>query len=296
MMRRDLPPLTWLRAFEAAARTLSFTQAATELNVTQAAISKHVRSLELYLQQALFVRLPRSLELTRSGAAYLPKVQDALDRLTIGTREVFGQRGTRALTIRCAVSFAVGWLCPRLPAFLDAHPQVTLRVISSVWNEDTEKGLFDLDIQYGTGGWPGFVAHRLTHETLTPVAAPNLLSRVPLLVPDDLSNHRLLHVLGYQQGWGLWLKAAGTSHVDPGRGLHLDTTIAALEIAAQGGGIALGRSSLVGPALASGRLVAPFSLNVPIEEAFYLLEPGAGTPHPDASVFVAWLRHLAGAI
>ena len=126
-MHLDLPPLTWLRAFEAAARTLSFTNAAAELHVTQAAISKHIKSLEGHLRHPLFIRRPRGLELTKTGAAYLPKVRDALDRLAIGTREVFGQRRTEALTLRCAVSFSVNWLAPRLPDFLDQHPGKAVR-------------------------------------------------------------------------------------------------------------------------------------------------------------------------
>lgn len=294
MAARDLPPLTWLRAFEAAARTLSFTQAAAELHVTQAAISKHVRSLELHLQQALFLRRPRSLELTKSGAAYLPKVQDALERLAIGTREVFGRRQSRSLTLRCAVSFAAAWLAPRLPAFLEAHPAVSLRMISSVWNDSFDKDLFDLDIQYGTGDWPGYACHRLSRETLIPLCAPDLPGRVPLAAPEDLRHHRLLHVLGYQQGWGIWLSAAGARGVDPGQGVQLDTSVLAMELAAAGGGVALGRASLIGPALESGRLIAPFPLAVPIPEGFYLLQPLAGVPHPDAAAFVDWIRAQAG--
>lgn len=286
----DLPPLTWLRAFEAAARTLSFTQAGAELHVTQAAISKHVRSLELHLQQALFVRRPRSLDLTKSGAAYLPKVQDALERLDIGTREVFGQRRSRALTLRCAVSFAVAWLAPRLPQFLQSHPDIDLRIISSVWNDSFDKDLFDLDIQYGTGNWPGFVSHRLTWETITPLCAPDLPTRQPLTRPDDLRGHRLLHVLGYQQGWGVWLAAAGARVVDPGQGLQLDSSLVAFDIAAHGGGVALGRLSLALPQIRSGRLIAPFPLAVPIDEAFYLLQPRQADPHPDAAALIDWLR------
>ncbi len=288
-MNPDLPPLTWLRAFEASARTLSFTHAGAELNITQAAVSKHVKSLELHLRQPLFLRRPRGLDLTKSGAAYLPKVQDALERLAIGTREVFGQRRTSALTIRCAVSFSVTWLAPRLPEFLERYPGIPIRLMSSVWSDAFDKQAFDLDIQYGTGHWPGFNSHRLTWETITPLCAPGL---APMGVPGDLSHHRLLHVLGYHEGWGIWLKAAGASGVDAGTGLHLDTTLAAFEVAARGGGVALGRASLAGPALASGRLLAPFDLAVPIDEAFHLVRPAGGDTHPDAGVFAAWLMSV----
>lgn len=294
-MKSDLPPLTWLRAFEAAARTLSFTHAGAELGLTQAAVSKHVKALELYLHHPLFIRRPRSLELTKSGEAFLPKVQDALERLAQGTREVFGRRRSPALTLRCAVSFAVTWLAPRLPAFLDAHPQMQVRVISSVWNGPFDKDAFDLDIQYGTGDWPEFSRHRLTQETITPLCAPTLPDRRALNTPDDLRHHRLLHVMGYQEGWGVWLSAAGARGVDPGQGLHLDTSLTALRIAAEGGGVALGRSSLAADDLAAGRLIAPFALKVPIEEAFYLLEPQTGPAHPFRSAFADWIKAQAAA-
>lgn len=185
-MQPDLPPLGWLRAFEAAARHLSFTDAATELNLTQAAISKQVKSLELHLRQPLFIRRPRSLQLKKMGEAYLPKVHDAFERLAIGTREVFGRRRTKELTLRCAVSFAVNWLAPRLPEFLDRHPGKTIRLISSVWNDTFDADVFDLDIQYGTGLWNGVRSHRLTWETITPLCAPSLMGTLPLKSPDDL--------------------------------------------------------------------------------------------------------------
>lgn len=288
-MNLDLPPLTWLRAFEASARTLSFTHAAAELHITQAAVSKHVKSLEHHLRAPLFLRHPRGLELTKSGAAYLPKVQDALQRLAIGTREVFGQRRNNALTLRCAVSFAVSWLAPRLPDYLDRHPGRSIRLLSSVWNEPSEDRDFDLDIQYGTGHWPGFNSHRLTWETITPLCAPH----TRLDTPADLAEQRLLHVLGYHEGWGIWLKAAGVASVDAGSGLHLDTSLAALELAAQGAGVALGRKSLAAQSLESGRLVAPFDIEVPIDEAFHLIVPTGGTTHPDADGFVEWLLSTA---
>ena len=292
-LRSHLPPLTWLRAFEAAARTLSFTTAAGELNVTQAAVSKHVKSLEQHLRHQLFIRRPRGLELTKSGAAYLPKVQDALDRLAIGTREVFGLRRTESLTLRCAVSFAVNWLAPRLPHFLERHPDTSIRIISSIWTDGFDEAAFDLDIQYGNGSWPGIPSHRLTWDRITPLCTPDLPGRLPLASPDDLGRHRLLHVLGYQEGWGTWLKAAGATRVDAGQGLQLDTSLAAFELAAQGAGVALGRTSLAARDRASGRLIAPFELEVPIHEAFHLLEPASGPPHPDAARFVGWLLEVA---
>ncbi|MEO8241832.1 MAG: LysR substrate-binding domain-containing protein [bacterium] len=292
-MNLDLPPLTWLRAFEAAARTLSFTDAAGELHITQAAVSKHVKSLEQHLRRPLFIRRPRGLELTKSGAAYLPKVQDAMERLAIGTREVFGLRRSSALTVRCAVSFAVNWLTPRLPDYLDRHKGKTIRLLSSIWSDTSDAVDFDLDIQYGKGHWPGSDCHRLTWETITPICAPDLPSRIALNTPEDLQDHRLLHVLGYHEGWGIWLKAFGAKNVDTGAGMHLDTSLAAFELAAHGGGVALGRKSVAQHALLSGRLIAPFDLALPIDEAFHLIQPASRTAHPDAASFVEWLLSIA---
>jgi LysR family transcriptional regulator, glycine cleavage system transcriptional activator len=294
-MNLGLPPLTWLRAFEAAARTSSFTQAASELHITQAAVSKHVKSLEQHVRRPLFIRRPRGLELTKSGAAYLPKVQDAMERLAIGTREVFGQRRTSALTVRCAISFAVNWLTPHLPDYLDRHPGKTIRLLSSVWSDTLTNEDFDLDIQYGNGYWPGFNSYRLTWETITPLCAPDLPGRIALHTPGDLVDHRLLHVLGYHEGWGIWLKAAGADQVDAGSGLHVDTSLTAFELAANGVGVALGRKSLARHALKSGRLVAPFDLALPIDEAFYLVQPAGNNTHPDAALFVDWLLSVVHA-
>lgn len=286
-IRPQLPPLVWLRAFEAAAQSLSFTDAARALNLTQAAVSKHVKSLEQHLGQQLFIRRTRSLELTRMGEAYVPKVRDAFDRLAIGTREVFGISRTKELTLRCAVSFAVNWLAPRLPDFLDRHPGCQVRVISSVWNDAFDADACDLDIQYGAGDWSGLQSHRLTWETITPLCAPSLAAR--LRHPDDLRDERLLHVLGYQEGWGTWLQAAGAGAVNPGQGLQFDTSLTAFEVAAHGGGVALGRLSLAQPERASGRLVAPFDLDVPISEAFHLLAPVGRPARPDARLLADWI-------
>jgi LysR family transcriptional regulator, glycine cleavage system transcriptional activator len=292
-MYRDLPPLTWLRAFEVSARLLSFTAAAHELHLTQAAVSKHVKSLEHRLQHQLFIRHPRSLELTKWAEAYLPKVQDALDRLAQGTREVFGRPRDEVLTIRCAVSFAVSWLSPRLPKFLAAHPSSQLRILSSVWADPFDATAFDLDIQYGTGSFADATGHRLTRETITPLCAPGLAGQ--LRRPADLARQRLLHVQGYLDGWGTWLAAAGANGVDPGQGIQTDTSLTAYALARAGAGVALGRRSLAAPYRAEGLLVAPFELEAEIAEGFFVLEPIARGTHPDATAFVQWLIEEAAA-
>jgi LysR family glycine cleavage system transcriptional activator len=289
----QLPPLSWLRAFEAAARHLSFTNAAEELLLTQAAISKQVKLLEHHLHEALFERRPRSLVLTKVGEAYLPKVQDAFDRLAAGTKEVFGNRRTEMLTIRVPIGFAVNWIASRLPRFMEAHPKIPVRMISSIWAEEGEGLTHDLDIRYGTGHWSGFRAERISWEQMFPLCLPELGAK--LRQPDDLAQVRLLHVLGYKEGWATWLAAAGATQVDAGSGVHFDTSLMAFEVAASGGGVALGRSSMAAKEIARGRLIRPFDLAIPANESFYLLSPDQGDSHGKAAVFRTWLLDEAEA-
>ncbi len=148
-MRQSLPPLPWLRAFEATARHLSFTHAARELGLTQAAVSKQVKLLESRLNAALFIRHPRSLEITRVGQAYLPHDALAFDGLEAGTSALFAAGPQDGLTIRTSIGFGVLWLGPRIASFRAAHPDVALRIISNVWNERDPEGHCDLDIRYG---------------------------------------------------------------------------------------------------------------------------------------------------
>lgn len=286
-MAPKIPPLNWIRAFEATARHLSFTNAAEELGLTQAAVSKQVKLLEQHLRELLFQRLPRSLVLTKAGAAYLPKVQDGFDRLRAGTEEVFGSRRTEMLTIRAPIGFAVNWIAARLPRFLDEYPNIPVRIVSSVWSEDFDVERFDLDIRYGTGRWQGFRADPVSCETLSPMCLPEVAAR--LRAPDDLAKERLLHVLGYQEGWATWLAAAGATKVNAGSGIHFDTTLMAFEVAANGGGVAMGRRSMAEPEILSGRLVRPFELELPIKECFYLVSPDSGREHQHAPVFREWL-------
>jgi len=136
--------------------------------------------------------------LTKAGAAYLPKVNDAFERLSAGTLEVFGGRRMGILSVRAPVGFAITWLAARLPRFLAAHPKTQVRIVSSVWAEDYDSETFDLDIRYGFGKWTGFDADRLTWEKLIPMCLPEIAKRMSS--PDDFAKERLLHVLGYQCG------------------------------------------------------------------------------------------------
>ncbi|WP_030130662.1 LysR substrate-binding domain-containing protein [Pseudomonas sp. QTF5] len=288
MSQKSLPPLNWLRAFEVSARYLNFTHAAEELHLTQGAVSQQIRQLESHLGVALFKRLPRGLGLTEEGQSYLPVVQDAISRLAVGTNEIFGQRNRRHLKVRGSLSFLHYWLAPRLADFCREYPQIDIRYISNIWVKEPD-GEDDLEIRWGCGEWSGLHAQRLTWDILQPVCSPTLMASSPIHEPRDLMNHSLLHVLGYEEGWGYWLKRVGADDVDYSRGLQFDTLISTIRMAELGQGVALARSSVVEDLLKSGQLVAPFSIRIEASESFYLVHEQTEALSPDAANFSTWL-------
>lgn len=288
-MKKRLPPLNWLRSFEASARHLNFTQAAAELNLTQAAISQQVKGLESQLGASLFKRLPRGLELTEAGQAYMPVVHEAVERLIAATDELFGKGRRQQLTVRVNLVFFTTWLAPRLARFRARWPEVGLHFTSNIWLDERAKEA-DMEIRYGQGVWPGLRSSRLTWDELFPVCSPLLINgELPPASPEALAAHTLLHVIGYEEGWGYWLNQTGFHHVDPSRGMQFDTLITALEMATLGHGLALGRTSLVAGMLASGRLLAPFEQRIATSEAFYLACPAHQYISPQAEAFWSWL-------
>lgn len=294
-MKKKLPPLNWLRSFEATARHLNFTHAAGELSLTQAAISQQVKGLETQLGMMLFTRLPRGLELTDAGKAYLPVVHECIRRLTTATDEIFGQGKSRALTLRCNLVFFTSWLAPRIHRFRERYPDIGIRFTSNIWVDEDNKES-DMEIRYGKGQWPGLEADRLTWDSLFPVCSPKLADGLPPPAkPEDLADYTLLHVIGYEEGWGYWLDQTGYSQMKCRQELQFDTLISALEMARQGAGIALGRSSLVKELMARGELVSPFDLPVATSEAFYLVRPEHRYIHPHAEIFRAWIMEEAAA-
>lgn len=288
MSQKSLPPLNWLRAFEVSARCLNFTHAADELHLTQGAVSQQIRQLESHLGVALFKRLPRGLGMTEEGQSYLPVVQDAISRLAVGTNEIFGQRNRRHLKVRGSLSFLHYWLAPRLADFCREYPQIDIRYISNIWVKEPD-GEDDLEIRWGCGEWSGLHAQRLTWDILQPVCSPMLMANSPIHEPRDLMNHSLLHVLGYEEGWGYWLKRVGADDVDYSRGLQFDTLISTIRMAELGQGVALARSSVVEDLLKSGQLVAPFNHRIEASESFYLVHEQNEVLSPDAANFSTWL-------
>ncbi|MDJ0949658.1 MAG: transcriptional regulator GcvA [Alphaproteobacteria bacterium] len=288
-MARRLPSLNALRAFEAAARHLSFTKAADELNVTQAAISHQVKGLEDWLGVKLFRRLNRALRLTEEGQDYVPAISDALDGLDAATRKLLRGDAARTLTVTTMDSFAADWLVPRLKRFRVQHPEIEVRVTTSDRLVDFSREDVDMAIRYGRGRYPGMQVDRLMKEDIFPVCSPELLQGPhPLRTPADLQYHTLLHD-DMTVNWEAWLKFAGIEGVDASRGPFFQHSYLVRDAALLGEGVALGRGALVADALADGRLVRPFDISLPAEYAYYVVCPETAAETPKNKAFREWL-------
>jgi LysR family glycine cleavage system transcriptional activator len=293
-MKRTLPPLNGLRAFEAAARHMSFTDAAEELSVTQAAISHQVRGLEQRLGLKLFVRRNRSLLLSEAGQAYLPSVRSAFDQLNEATEKLLQKDRGGHLTVTTTTSFAVKWLVPRLGGFQKANPEIDVRVHTGTSLVEFSREDVDIGIRYGRGQWPNLMAEWLVAEDVMPVCAPSLLKGPNgLRKPADLKRFTLLHTVSFPDDWQVWLTAAGVKGVDASRGVSFDFALAAYQAAMDGLGVALGRNPLVEPDLKAGRLVVPFEFKRSSEFAYYLVYPPEAIRRRKIKAFRDWIVSLA---
>jgi LysR family transcriptional regulator, glycine cleavage system transcriptional activator len=291
-MTARLPSLNGLRAFEAAARHLSFTNAASELNVTQTAISHQIRRLEEELGTRLFVRQNRALALTPEARDYLPGVRAAFNDLRLATDRLLRKDNDHVLTVSTLASLAAKWLLPRLSAFQEAHPGIDVHITTSPALVDFKSGDVDAAIRYGRGHWPGLRSDWLTADQLFPVCSPALLSGdKPLRRPEDLAHRTLLHSSGfYDDDWRLWLTAAGLpANISKQPGLTFDLILVTVQAAIDGIGVAIGRTSYVEDDIAKGRLVVPFDITLPADAGFYLVSPEARADSPKLSAFRQWL-------
>jgi len=295
-MAYELPPLVWLRAFEAAARHAGFTAAAAELRLTPAAVSYQVRSLEKHLGFSLFERLPRSVRLTDMGQAYLPSVRNAFDELAASTFGLFGPMGDRSVTVRAHTSYAVLALAPRLNDFLEAYPEIEVRLCSATWADAATPEGFDLDIRFGEGRWAGFRSELIENESAMPVCSNRsceLLGGINAVA--DFAQRDLIHIMGYQNFWMQLFSLAGLEGAAANRGVKVDTSLAALELASAGTGCAVVLRSFAKPFIDAGRLRAPLDVELPLERSHYLLIPEDGMRlRPEVQLFREWLLDAAG--
>ena len=284
----SLPPLTWLRAFEAAARHLSFTQAAVELNLTQSAVSQHVRSLEDAIGLTLFIRKTRALQLTESGSNYLPVVQEAFEVLSTGTRALTGDRG-RQLRVRCNLAFSTFWLAPRLGALLEAHPWLALNLTTPIWDSQNAEGVPEVEVRFGRPALMPDAARRLAEERAYPVCASQAGPSF-----RDWKTAPLFDCAGVTTNWEAWLTDQG--HALPvDRNISLASTyVVAMTAALNGGGLSMAHDMLASGLLREGRLERPYDHSMAMPEGYFLLPPARHDETPAARTFVDWIEeHFA---
>ncbi|WP_445219553.1 transcriptional regulator GcvA [Bradyrhizobium sp. Pa8] len=291
-MTARLPSLNGLRAFEAAARHLSFTLAASELNVTQTAISHQIRRLEEELGIRLFVRQNRALALTPEARDYLPGVRAAFNDLRLATDRLLRKDDDKVLTVSTLASLAAKWLLPRLTDFQDQHPGIDVRITTSTSLVDFQRDNVDAAIRYGRGQWPGLRADWLMADELFPVCSPSLLrGDKPLRQPEDLKGYPLLHTSNANSDdWRLWLTAAGLpGDIARQPGITFDMIFMTIQAAIDGIGVAMGRTSYVQDDIAKGRLVVPFKIALPADAGFYLVAPEGRREPPKLAAFREWM-------
>jgi len=302
-MPPKLPPLASLRAFEAAARHLSFVRAAEDLLVTPGAVSQQVKQLEDWLGVALFRRLPKGVLLTDAGQLYGGELREVFARLAAASERVRRHAASPVLTISTSPSLAARWLIPRLGEFRVRHPDIDVRIEVNPSPTDFTRENVDVAIRHGPGpSWPGLHADLLFPDVLFPVCSPRLLEAgPPLRKPADLAHFTLLHEdpwidsLGrlHDITWGAWLAAVGADGVDASRGLHFAQSHMSLQAALAGQGVALGTQVLAGEDLRAGRLVRPLPQEVEAGNSYWFVCPDSAVTQTRVAAFRAWLLEEA---
>ncbi|MCP3427643.1 transcriptional regulator GcvA [Opacimonas viscosa] len=288
-MRKRYPPLNALRAFEAAAKHLSFTKAADELFVTQAAISHQIKLLEDYLHMKLFLRKNRTLLLTEEGQAYYLDIKEIFAHIHDATEKLMSKGAKGAITIGMPASFASQWLVPRINLFTALYPDIDVRIKAVDFDENYLDESIDVAVYYGRGRWANLHSTKLQTETLTPLCSPLLLQGEKALnCLDDLAKHTLLHDAS-RSVWKQWLSHFKLTHINVNQGPIFSHSMLVLQAAALGQGIALGNTLLAKPDLDSGRLIAPFAESYDAKDGFYLVSEAAFADQEKITIFREWI-------
>ncbi|WP_292879463.1 transcriptional regulator GcvA [Nisaea sp.] len=285
-------PLNGLRCFEAAARHMSFKLAAAELFVTPAAVSQQIKALETELGCSLFLRRPRSLELSAEGARLAPVVRDAFSRLLAAVNDLKEQEEGRPLTVSVLPSFAVKWLIPRLSRFRMRYPEIDVRIAAEDRKADFVTDGVDVALRLGDGNYEGLHVEKIMSERIYPVCSPEVAARPPgLHRPEDLKHYPLLHDVNSFAGesWDHFLEHFGVEGVDVRRGAFFTQMDMVLQAAIEGQGVALARSQLVTDDLRAGRLIRPFGTETPALLAYYFVCREEALRSNKVAVFRDWV-------
>lgn len=285
-----IPHVTWLRAFEAAARHSSFSDAASELHLTPAAVSQQIRLLEQHLGVQLFRRLPRGVALTDVGQAYALPIRKSFSEIQDATEGLFTIRNKRKVRVRASISYATLVLAPRLKDFHDLHPEIEIELSTAVWSDRMDDETIDLDIRYGTGHWDDRDLWQLSHEFALLVCHPDHANRFS----EERSIHDILAagtvpVLGSEVEWARY-----SDHFDLGLGtppvwLKADSSLVALQTISAGFGTALIHESFARPFLDNGSLVSLFDYRLPIRQSYFLVAREGFGDHPDVDALRKWI-------
>ncbi len=295
-----LPTLNGLQAFEAAARHMSFAEAAGELNLTPSAVSYQVRSLEDRLGIELFTRLNRAIALTEAGETLYPDIREAFARMRIAVDRLSADTPENVLVVSTGPSFAAKWLSPRLFSFMDEHPDIEVRISASLKLVDFNRDGIDVGIRFGPGNYPGLDQFRLIGDEVTVLVSPAFLASHPITAPQDIA--ALPHIIDESMAftaqaptWEDWFAHAGVTHEGDVRGLRFNHADHAIDAAIRGAGTSLARTSLAQADMDNGLLVEPFpDLRLTTSLAFYLVMPPAARLKPKVAAFSRWLLREMG--
>ncbi len=291
-MRR--PRLNVLRTFEAAGRKLSFSQAAAELNISQAAVSQQIVHLEAYLGQALFLRHHRRISLTGTGQAYLYAVHEALERLDTVTDQLFPDRPHQIISLRCTSSVATLWLAPEMRAFHEDYPNIDLHIRTlDAEAESNHTNQTDLEIFLSSETNHGASVRSLLTSEIIAVAAPDYLKQNQPTHPADILNFDLIHILGYEDDWHRWFRANKLDTQSLPRGLTVDSSLFAIDATVRGDGIYLGRRPFIDSYLKSGKLTKIFPQQTPLQAGYFLRKNKGAKNARNKEIVSNWLLKLA---
>lgn len=282
--------LNWLRTFAAAGKQLSFTLAAKELNMSQSAVSQQIQLLEHHLQQKLFVRANRSIQLTDAGRAFLPLVLDAIRELNSGAAHIFSSSSHATVDVNVNSTFAVLWLACRLSFFTAEFPDITIRQQGSNWSTDYDISTAELEVRYGSGSWAGFDSYRLVEGKIRPYCL--LKDAEEIHKNKDFSTMVLLEVIGTPQGWDDWLKQHGYESLKNYQYQLMDSHATAVMMAANGAGVCLMYDDFMQEGIISEQLHAPVKQAIDSSGGYYLCHRSDKTLSDASRTFKQWLLSM----
>ncbi|WP_289036393.1 LysR substrate-binding domain-containing protein [uncultured Roseibium sp.] len=285
----QLPHVTWLRAFESAARNSSFSAAAEELNLTPAAVSQQIKLLEQHLGAPLFRRMARGVALTDMGHAYAQPIRKAFSEMQDATSELFTSNAKRTVHVRASISYAALVLAPLLKGFQDTHPDIDIRLTTAVWTDRIEDDAIDVEIRFGHGDWAEQDIRHLGHRFAQLVCHPDFAASFA----GDLSFEALaahaVQIIGSESDWSLMARHFGLEGLPEIGGTKVDSSVIALQMVAAGSGAAIVSESFIENYVAQGVLVAPFDHRIPLSRSFFMVVDDSAQKRREVLQFCDWL-------